>query len=70
MTKTTRVEYLDRLLFFNTTDLQNKLDAFQQYYNKIRSHSSLEKKPPFEIATPAKEDNKVRLTLIYYGLRS
>ena len=57
--KTTRVEYLDHLLFFNATDLQNKLDQFQQYYNSTRAHSSLEKKTPIEMAKDDCEDKKV-----------
>ena len=57
--KTTRVEYLDHLLFFNATDLQNKLDQFQQYYNSTRAHSSLEMKTPIELATSANEDKKL-----------
>jgi len=43
---TIRREYLDRLFFWNSNDLQNKLDAFQRYYNSNRAHSSLDRKPP------------------------
>jgi len=52
---------LDHLLFFNATDLQNKLDHFQQYYNSTRAHSSLEKKTPIEMAKDDCEDKKVVL---------
>jgi transposase InsO family protein len=30
---TVRREFLDHVLFWNTTDLQRKLDSFQTYYN-------------------------------------
>lgn len=35
---TIRREYLNHLLFWNSRDLQNKLDSFQAYYNKHRTH--------------------------------
>ncbi len=47
-----RREHLDKLFFWNTYDLQNKLNKYQQYYNRHRSHSSLESKTPL-----AKETN-------------
>jgi len=40
---TTRRELLDRILFWNANDLQNKLDMFQHYYNDKRAHNSLDK---------------------------
>jgi putative transposase len=45
---TIRRECLDHLLFWTATDLQLKLIAFQDYYNKYRTHSGLEGKPPME----------------------
>ena len=57
--KTTRVEYLDHLLFFNATDLQNKLDQFQNYYNDTRAHSSLAMKTPNETVTDINQEDKV-----------
>jgi putative transposase len=57
--KTTRVEYLDYLLFFNEHDLQNKLDHFQKYYNGTRAHSSLEMKTPKEMVAETNIDKKV-----------
>ena len=35
---TVRRELLDHTLFWNTDDLQNKLESFQRYYNEERSH--------------------------------
>jgi putative transposase len=35
-----RRELLDRTFFWTTTDLENKLRAYQQYYNEYRCHSS------------------------------
>lgn len=42
----TRQEYLDHTLFFNTRDLQRKLDKFKNYYNEHRAHSSINWKSP------------------------
>ena len=42
---TTRREYLDNILFFNTTDLENKLNEFKNYYNEYRFHQSLQEVP-------------------------
>jgi putative transposase len=50
---TTRREYLDQLIFFSSSDLQNKFDHFQEYYNNHRGHSSIGMKTPRKIA----EDN-------------
>jgi len=47
---TTRREYLDEILYFNTHDLQTKLDAFKTYYNDTRVHSSFELKTPLLMA--------------------
>jgi putative transposase len=56
---TTRREYLDHLLFFNSRDLQNKLDQFQAYYNDVRAHSSLDIKTPAAMAYGEASDRKV-----------
>jgi putative transposase len=34
-----RRELLDQTLFWTTTDLQDKLQNYQRYYNKYRAHS-------------------------------
>jgi putative transposase len=39
--KSIRNELLDRTLFWNSHDLQKKLDAYKEYFNQHRSHSSL-----------------------------
>ena len=56
---TTRREYLDQLLFFNSRDLQNKLEQFQTYYNDVRAHSSLDMKTPAAMAFGEEPDEKV-----------
>jgi putative transposase len=56
---TTRREYLDQLLFFNSRDLQHKLDAFQAYYNDVRAHSSLDIKTPASMAFDDEPDENV-----------
>ena len=38
---TCRREFLDKTLFWNERDLQNKLDSFQHYYNNDRGHESI-----------------------------
>ncbi|MFT6303439.1 MAG: putative transposase [Granulosicoccus sp.] len=43
---TIRREYLDRLFFWNTQDLERKLESFAQYYNQHRAHQSLDGKTP------------------------
>lgn len=37
---TTRREFLDHVLVWNAADLERKLDAFKDYYNGIRVHTS------------------------------
>ena len=41
-----RREYLNRLLFWNERDLQNKLNRYKKYYNIHRAHSALDAKTP------------------------
>ncbi len=47
---TIRREFLDHVLFWNATDLQRKLDSFQDYYNHQRVHGSRDGRPPGESA--------------------
>jgi hypothetical protein len=44
-----RCEYLDQVLFWNASDLERKLEAFRQYYNAHRVHTSLDGDAPSEI---------------------
>jgi hypothetical protein len=46
MIGTIRREYLDRILFWTTADLQEKLFDFQHYYNGHRTHAGLEGRLP------------------------
>jgi hypothetical protein len=39
---TIRREYLDRTLFWTSADLESKLLEFRNYYNRHRTHTSLE----------------------------
>src|SRR6185503_13540859 len=43
---TVRREYLDRILFWSTADLETKLLDFQHYYNGHRTHAGLEGRLP------------------------
>jgi hypothetical protein len=43
---TIRREYLDRILFWTTADLEAKLIDFQHYYNGHRTHARLEGRLP------------------------
>ena len=37
-----RREYLDQLFFWNSRDLQHKLDEFQEYFNEYRVHAGID----------------------------
>ncbi len=39
-------EYLDQTLFWTASDLEEKLRAFQNYFNRHRVHSSLKGRLP------------------------
>ena len=43
---TLRREYLDHLFYWNSRDLQLKLDAFKSYYNGIRVHQGIQGEVP------------------------
>ena len=43
---TIRREYLDRIVFWTTADLEAKLIDFQHYYNGHRTHAGLEGRLP------------------------
>jgi transposase InsO family protein len=45
---TIRCECLDQLLFWTATDLEIKLTAFRDYYNRHRSHAGLKGATPIE----------------------
>ncbi len=47
---TIRREFLDYILFWNTVDLERKLNEFKDYYNHQRVHSSLGGDTPAEVA--------------------
>jgi putative transposase len=47
---TIRREYLDRILFWTTTDLENKLVDFRRYFNDHRSHTALQGRTPSQDA--------------------
>lgn len=63
---TVRREYLDRMFFWNRTDLEHKLEQFKSYYNQLRVHQSLEGATPGEKAgSPTPEP----ACLDHYGWR-
>ena len=43
---TLRRECVDRMLFWSASDLEHKLEAFQDFYNVHRAHASLEGRTP------------------------
>ena len=43
---TIRREYLDRMVFWTTADLETKLIDFQHYYNGRRTHAGLDGRLP------------------------
>jgi putative transposase len=52
---TVRREYLDRTLFRTTADLENKLLEFRNYFNRHRTHASLEGQPPDQDANVSRK---------------
>jgi putative transposase len=48
---TIRREFLDHVLFWNTQDLERKLEEFRTYYNLERVHSSLDGNTPYGLAS-------------------
>jgi transposase InsO family protein len=55
---TLRREYLDRILFWSTADLETKLSDFQNFYNRHRTHVGLDgcvPEPPAETSPLALE---------------
>ena len=48
--ETTRREFLDHVMFWNSLDLTRKLDSFRDYYNGQRVHSSLDGDTPGEVS--------------------
>jgi putative transposase len=48
--RTCRNEVIDRIIFWNETDLQRKLDEFQRYFNENRTHMGLSGKIPRQFA--------------------
>ena len=45
---TIRREFLDQTFFWNSLDLERKLNLFKDYYNNYRVHSALEGRAPAE----------------------
>jgi putative transposase len=50
---TLRREFLDKVLFWNTRDLDKKLEEFRDFYNGHRVHASLDGDTPSEISGEA-----------------
>ena len=63
---TVRREYLDRILFWTTADLEAKLTDFQHYFNAHRTHAGLEGRLP----EPPKEGSVFPTNLSSYRWRS
>jgi hypothetical protein len=61
---TIRRECLDQLLFWTAADLETKLNAFQDYYNKHRTHGALKG------ATPVETPGNKGLSFKCYGWRT
>ena len=55
---TIRRECLDQSLFRTTADLELKLSAFKDYYNRYRVHAALKGQTPIETAEPKGADLK------------
>ncbi len=64
---TVRRECLDQMLFWNETDLQNKLDDFTDYYNNYRVHASLNEVVPVKYGEKRKRRGE---SLLNFGWQS
>ncbi len=64
---TIRREYLDHIFFWNASDLERKLEAFQDYYNAHRVHSSLGGYTPKEIGG---ESSSIKANLQKFSWKS
>jgi hypothetical protein len=64
---TIRREYLDHVPFWNSLDLQRKLNEFKDYYNNHRSHSALSGQSPEKYNPSVKP---LTATLSNYSWRS
>jgi len=64
---TIRREYLDHVPFWNSLDLQRKLDEFKSYYNQHRTHTALSGLSPAEYL-----ENQLRacVDIRHYGWQS
>jgi len=51
-----RRELLDQTLFWNTDDLQRKLNAYQKYFNSNRCHEGVDDVTPLQKAGPNKSN--------------
>ena len=60
---TIRREYLDHTFFWNSIDLERKLDKFQTYYNRARVHRSLDGHTP---ANRAGDPSSPKASLAHY----
>ena len=61
---TIRREYLDHVPFWNSLDLERKLNAFKNYYNSYRNHSSLEGTPPSDYGST---NNRLLADISYFS---
>ena len=57
---TIRREYLDHVPFWNSVDLQRKLDDFKTYYNAYRVHHSLDGATPNSVTASRPKRNTAR----------
>ena len=65
---TIRREYLDRMLFWSATDLEQKLSDFQNFYNVHRAHASLDGHPPIQKPKDVAKLNQYRGQTHYRSL--
>jgi putative transposase len=66
---TVRREFLDRTPFWNTRDLQRKLDSFKAYYN-ARAHRALDGQTPTGLPRPTQSLERLRWQSYCRGLHA
>jgi putative transposase len=60
---TLRRELLDKVLFWNASDLERKLADFRLYYNSHRAHTTLEGASPEECSEKMQNPNRRPLSI-------
>jgi transposase InsO family protein len=67
MIGTLRRECLDHMIILNEKHLRNVMKEYQEYYNRIRPHLSLNRNSPIPRKTESIEDGDIISIPVLYG---